>query len=56
MKYLKQYIICAAAALVCLAALAGCSARNSSDSKLILDGKQIPDRAKYDTGDHSRRL
>lgn len=41
MKYLKQYIICAAAALVCLAALAGCSARNSSDSKLILDGNKF---------------
>ena len=44
MKYLKQYIICAAAALVCLAALAGCSARNSSDSKLILDGNKFRTR------------
>lgn len=38
MKHLKQYIALALAALLCLVVLAGCSARNSSDSKLILDG------------------
>ncbi len=41
MKRLMRYIACTLAALLCLGALAGCSARNSSDSKLILDGNKF---------------
>ena len=42
MNHLKRYLATLCAALLCLGILAGCSARNSSDNKMILDGHKYP--------------
>ena len=42
MNNLKRYLAAMAAVLLCLGILSGCSARNSSDNKMILDGHKFP--------------